>query len=229
MEKDTVTTVFTSCGRFGLLQRTLYSFLKFNTYPVEKIIIIENSGLPEAEQILLDIINDIEDKRFIDKFQLIINETNIGQVSSIDKAYGHVETEYIFHSEDDWEFFDYGFIEKSLGVLKQEPKIVNINLRVRFDGERGSMHPLEPFTKQTDNGIIYHEYTRDYLNEWHGFSWNPGLRRLSDYNLIKPYINHINEQGVGQKYRELDYKSGCLEMFYCRHIGQNSVTPKSNM
>ena len=139
------------------------------------------------------------------------------------------ETEYIFHSEDDWEFFDSSFIEKSIEVLKEDPKIVNINLRVRFDGERGSMHPLEPFTKSTKNGIIYHEYVRDYLNEWHGFSWNPGLRRLDDYNKIKPYKNYVNEQGVGQRDRTLDYRSACLEKSYCKHIGQNSITPKSNM
>ena len=219
-----VTVVFTSCGRFNLLKKTLESFMRFNTYPVEKIIIIENSGILESKEVLERIV-----KKYEDNFQIIVNDTNIGQVASIDKAYGFIETEYIFHSEDDWEFFDSNFIEKSIDVLNEDPKIININLRVRFDGERGSMHPLEPFTKQTKNGTIYHEYTRDYLNEWHGFSWNPGLRRLSDYNLIKPYINYNNEQGVGQKYRDMDYRSACLEKFYCKHIGQNSITPKSNM
>ncbi|MHA2084105.1 MAG: glycosyltransferase family 2 protein [Candidatus Thorarchaeota archaeon] len=219
-----VTAVFTSCGRFNLLKKTLESFIKFNTHRLEKIIIIENSGILESEEVLERMV-----KKFENKFQIIVNETNIGQVSSIDKAYSFIDTDYIFHSEDDWEFFDYGFIEKSIDVLESDDKILNINLRVRFDGERGSMHPLEPFTKQTKNGIIYYEYKRDYLGEWHGFSWNPGLRRLSDYDLIKPYITYTNEQGVGQKYKELDYRSGCLEKFYCRHIGQNSVTPKSNM
>lgn len=222
MEK--VTVVFTSCGRFNLLRKTIDSFIKFNTYPVEEIIIIENSGILDSKEVLEHITS-----KHKYNFKIIINETNIGQVSSIDKAYSFINTEYIFHSEDDWEFFDYGFIEKSIDILKHDPKIVNINLRVRFDGERGSMHPIEPFTKQTNNGIIYYEYVRDYLNEWHGFSWNPGLRRLSDYNLIKPYINYTNEQGVGQKYRDMDYRSGCLEKFYCKHIGQNSITPKSNM
>jgi len=221
---DKVTAVFTSCGRFNLLKKTLESFMRFNTYPVDKIIIIENSGILESKEVLERMV-----KKYEDTFQIIVNDTNIGQVASIDKAYGIIETEYIFHSEDDWEFFDSNFIEKSIDVLNEDPKIININLRVRFDGERGSMHPLEPFTKQTKNGIIYYEYKKNYLGEWHGFSWNPGLRRLSDYNLIKPYITYTNEQGVGQKYKELGYKSGCLEKFYCRHIGQNSVTPKSNM
>jgi GT2 family glycosyltransferase len=219
---DKVTVVFTSCGRFGLLERTFNSFIEKNTHPIEKIIIIENSGTEGSEEKLKEIIKD-------QNVELVINETNLGQVTSIDKAYNLVDTEYIFHSEDDWEFIGSGFIEKSLEVLKHDNKVTNINLRVRFDGERGSMHPLEPQAYETDGGTIYHKYVIDYLNTWHGFSWNPGLRRLSDYNLIKPYINYTNEQGVGQKYRELGYKSACLEKPYCRHIGQNSITPKSNM
>lgn len=220
---DKVTVVFTSCGRFSLLTRTFNSFIEKNTYPIEKIIIIENSGINESGDILNNMVKDYDGD-----VEIVINETNIGQVSSIDKAYNLVDTEYIFHCEDDWEFIDNEFIEKSMDVLKHDEKISNINLRVRFDGERGSMHPLE-FTKQTESGNIYHEYKQNYLNEWHGFSWNPGLRRLSDYIMIKPYIDYVNEQGVGQKYKELGFKTACLEKFYCRHIGQNSITPKSNM
>ena len=218
-----VTAIFTSCGRFHLLKKTLESFMRFNTYPIHEIIIIENSGIPESKEIL---------ERMSSKYEnitIVINETNIGQVASIDKAYSLVETDFIFHSEDDWEFIDGGFIEKSMEVLNHDNKIININLRIRFDGERGSMHPLIPFTKQTKSGIIYHEYVRDYLNEWHGFSWNPGLRRLSDYQMVRPYVNHTNEQGVGQKYKDLGFKAACLEKFYCKHIGQNSITLKSNM
>lgn len=217
-----VTVVFTSCGRFHLLKDTFKSFMEKNTYPLKKVIIIENSGIPESKEIIEQMIKGFTN------VEVVVNDTNIGQVASIDKAYSLIDTEYIFHCEDDWLFFDGGFIEKSIDVLEHDNKLVNTNVRVRFDGERGSMHPIE-FTKQTKNGTIYHEYQVNYLGEWHGFSWNPGLRRLSDYNLIKPYSNYINEQGVGNKYKELEFKSACLEKFYCKHIGHNSVTPKSNM
>lgn len=217
-----VTVVFTSCGRFHLLKETFKSFMEKNTYPIKKIIIIENSGITESKEILEQMVKGI------DNVEIVINETNIGQVASIDKAYSLVDTEYIFHCEDDWLFFDEGFIEKSIDVLEHDSKIINTNIRIRFDGERGSMHPIES-PKETKNGTIYHEYQINYLGEWHGFSWNPGLRRLSDYNLIKPYSTYTNEQGVGKKYKELGYKSACLEKFYCKHIGHNSITPKSNM
>lgn len=217
---DKITCVFTSCGRFDLLQRTIESFKKFNTYPIESFIVIDNSELNGAYDKIVYMFHP-------DDVLAIVNDQNIGQIASIDKAYSWVKTDYIFHSEDDWEYFDYGFIEKSLDILKYNDKITNVSIRVRFDGERGSMHPISNM-KTTTNGTNYFEYLPNYLGTWHGFSFNPGLRRLSDYNLIKPYKQYINEQGVGQKYRELEYISACLENFYCKHIGTNSSTPKSN-
>lgn len=218
---ETISCVFTSCGRFDLLERTFKSFVQQNTYPIQEYIIIENSALPNAEAAL---------KKFLDpslNVKIIINETNIGQVASIDKAYSFVKSDYIFHCEDDWEFFDSGFLEKSLDVLQFNPKLTNVSLRIRFDGERGSMHPVSD-KMSTTNGTIYHEYLPAYLGIWHGFSWNPGLRRLSDYLKVAPYKQYQNEQGVGKVFYEMGYKSACLEKFYCKHIGTNSTTSMSN-
>lgn len=221
MEMEKITTLFTSCGRFNLLRETIHSFLEHNTYPIEKYIIIDNSTVISAEENIKNIVKDL------DNVEIIINKENIGQVASIDKAYANIDTEYIFHSEDDWLFFDTNFIEKSLDILKERSDILNINLRVRFDGERGSMHSIiGPFL--TKNNTIYYEYQQNYLNEWHGFSWNPGLRRLSDYKLVGNYKQFNNEQGFNKKYKELGFRAACLERFYCKHIGGNSVTEKSN-
>jgi GR25 family glycosyltransferase involved in LPS biosynthesis len=218
--RDPVSVVFTSCGRFDLLRRTVDSFKKNNTYPINQFIVIENSGNQSCLSILEDIFTNLDAK-------IVINDENIGQVASIDKAYSFVKSEYIFHCEDDWEFFDRNFIQKSLDVLKCDSYIVNVNVRVRFDGERGSMHPVSE-AKKTERGIVYHEYMPNYLGAWHGFSWNPGLRRLSDYNLIGNYKKYGEESRVGQFYYENGKKSACLSKFYCYHIGQNSSTEKRN-
>lgn len=216
-----VTAVFTSFGRLDSLSKTINSFIKYNTYPIDKYIIIDNSTIPNIYDGIKSIVKDLNNTL------ILVNEENIGQVASIDKAYSYVDTEYIFHSEDDWLFLATQFIEKSLAVLEYDSNLVNINLRIRFDGERGSMHPvLGPF--KTPNNIIYYEYEQNYLTEWHGFSWNPGLRRLADYKLIGNYKKYINEQGVNAIYKELGRKSGCLENYYSKHIGGDIVTAKSN-
>ena len=216
-----ISVVFTSCGRFDLLRKTLNSFIKYNTHPIEKYLVVDNSTNPDTITNLQDIFKDLPNTTFI------INETNIGQVASIDKAYSLVETKYIFHCEDDWEFYDYGFIEESKEILGSNDFIVNINIRKRNDGPKGSFHPIEgPFT--TESKKIYYLYQLSYLGVWHGFSWNPGLRRLKDYNKIKPYKQYVNEQGVNEKMKSYGFRAACLSKQYCFHIGENSITPKSN-
>jgi GT2 family glycosyltransferase len=217
-----ITAIFTSCGRFNLLRRTLESFIKNIDLEIEKIIVIDNSTFDHAETELRSISESIKTPLYY-----VLNDENIGQVSSIDLAYAYVDTEYIFHCEDDWEFFDTGFLKLSIELLKERSDIVNINLRVRFDGEKGSMHPISEMMT-TSSGLKYHEYLVNYLGAWHGFSWNPGLRRKKDYDLIKPYKQYIEESGVGKKYKDLGYVAACLEKSYCKHIGTNSSTPKSN-
>lgn len=217
-----VTAVITSCGRFDFLEKTLESLVKYADTSFDKIIIVDNSTNPDTEQHIKAISEKIETPLY-----LLANPVNIGQVSSIDLAYSYVDTEYIFHCEDDWEFFDTGFLELSIKLLEERSNVTNVNLRVRFDGEKGSMHPVSNLM-ETSTGVKYHEYEINYLGAWHGFSWNPGLRRKKDYDLIKPYKQYGEESGVGRKYKELGFVSACLEKSYCKHIGTFSSTPMSN-
>jgi GT2 family glycosyltransferase len=219
-EKNDVSVVFTSCGRLELLEKTIKSFLKYNTYPIDKYIIIENEKQENTEHVVSEIFKDLN-------FLLIINDENIGQVSSIDKAYSFINSEYIFHCEDDWEFYNKDFIQYSIDVLKHNKKYINVNIRKRFDGEKGSMHPISE-KLYTDSNTCFHEYELNYLGTWHGFSWNPGLRRNSDYKFIKNYKQYKDEAGVGNFYKEHGYLAVCLEEEYCKHLGTNSSTFKSN-
>ena len=127
---EEVTLVITSCGRFDLLKRTLDSFFEKNTYPIKKIIITEDST--EGKK-LENLISQYENEKNKHNFCLIINETREGQLRSIDKAYNEVDTEYIFHCEDDWIFLKKGFIEKSLKLLKEDRTLLTVGLRSRKD------------------------------------------------------------------------------------------------
>jgi GT2 family glycosyltransferase len=208
---DNVTVVITSTNRLDLLERTIKSFKKYNTYPIEKYIIIDDSTQVTAEQI----------DRLLPDSHIIINPTNIGQSASIDKAYSYVTTDFIFHCEDDWEFFDESFIEKSIDVLNERPDIYNINIRIMNDGEKGSSHPVSKTAQKTVNGTIYYEWEQEYIKMWHGFSWNPGLVKLSNYIKMQPYVQYLNEKGINKRYKELGFLAASLEKPYCRHIGKN--------
>jgi hypothetical protein len=219
--KNSITLVVTSCGRLNLLQETLESFMFYADIKPNKCIVIENSGLINKEDLLPYVKN-------LDNPEILINETNIGQIRSIDRAYSFVDTEYIFHLEDDWKFYETGFMEKSLDVLKHIPNIININLRRRFDGTRGSMHPINSESLITSNNTIYHTYQYNYNNVYHGFSFNPGLRRTSDYKILGLYQNYGNEERIGDFYYHHGYQAACLEKSYCYHLAEHFTSQGAN-
>ena len=208
-----ISVVITSCGRFDLLEKTIQTFLKYNTYEhINQFIIIDDSGNPDTKNSIENITSNCG---FQFEPQIILNEKNIGQVSSIDKAYENVINDYIFHMEDDWEFYDYGFIEESLAILETYPEIMIVWLRNHNDTNG---HRLE----KLDN----YDFKLPKLNcgNWHGFTWNPGLRRLSDYNLVKPFHKNANsEEKASVFYMKKGFRSAISkkELGYVKHIGNN--------
>jgi hypothetical protein len=215
-----ITFALTSCGRPDLLEKTMDSFFEKNTYPITKYIIIEDSNI-------LGINNHLKEKYKKYNVEWIENELKLGQIKSIDKMYSKINTEYIFHCEEDWFFTKESFIEKSLEILENDTKIVNVWLRNLHDTNG---HPVEDEIFNA-NGVNYRLLSLGYLNVWHGFSFNPGLRRLSDYNLIKPYFGLVDikiinsgvyidfEAEAGIKYKELGFRSVILTEKHVEHIG----------
>jgi hypothetical protein len=104
-----VTIFITSFNRPDLLKITLESFLKYNTYPIKEAIIIDDSGIQNINDFVYDILPF--------PCKLIYNPVRIGQMKSIEKGIPFITTPYTFHCEEDWEFYDYGFIEKSFEIL----------------------------------------------------------------------------------------------------------------
>ena len=154
------------------------------------------------------------------KRDLVKNDLRLGQIKSIDRAYSMVDTPYIFHCEDDWEFYRTGFIEESMKILETEPDIMQVWLRDRNDTNG---HPI---IWKENYGIMKTNYKRT----WHGFSFNPGLRRLSDYQKIAPYSQHTefnfkapweSEIAIGKLYHQMGMKAAILPNGYVKHIGEN--------
>jgi len=227
---NNVTVVLTSCNRPNELSITLKSFFKFNTYPIKKIIIIDDSGINKCIDNCIKYIPDNIDKK------IIYNEHNIGQIKSIDKAYFFIDTEYIFHCEDDWEFYDYGFIEKSLNILESNDKVFTVWLR-KYNNFRVNMNG-HPINKE----IINNEYRilgvfKERTNIWCGFTFNPGLRRFKDYQKFMPYCNFINSKycncgGVEQALSNIYYSNNYVSVItlnkngFVKHIGWDNPTKK---
>lgn len=217
-EDSKVTVVITSYNRLDLLKTTINSFNKFNTYPVKEIIIIEDSGIPSVHEHV---------KKEYSKYKLILNTANIGLVESIDKAYAEVTTPYVFHTEDDFLYLKYGFIEKSLKVLESNGQIMQVWLSNRH-GE-----PLDDEVLTVD-GVQYKMVnTNGMCGVWHGFTFIAGLRSMEGYQKTKPWTQwsdpkdglSLRECKIGWEYFRLGYKAACLlDIPYCEHTGNYRTT-----
>lgn len=217
LESD-VTIVITSCGRLDLLKTTLQTLDKNNTYPIKKVIITEDAGKN-------DVINAIP-KHWEEYTTFLINPQNLGQLACIDKAYEQVDTPYIFHCEDDWEFYRPGFIEDSMMILQEQPQTMMVWLRSFYHDiqPRHSFHYLgNRETIKNERGAFYE--IKSNSQEWRGFSFNPGLRRLSDYQKIAP-VNRFESSGSGEsklsiEYEQMGMRAVILENDAVAHLGYN--------
>ena len=172
-DNSDVTVVLTSCNRFDLLEKTLTSFFEHNTYPIRQFILVEDSGKDE--------VRDAIPPKYRDRINLIINQPQLGQVASIDKAYRLVETDYIFHCEDDWLFYRPEFIEDSKAILKAEPQALMVKLRSYHHDliYYGARALVLSDRKITEN--VAHYRVNTTLPHSQYFSFNPGLRRRAQY------------------------------------------------
>ena len=113
-QESDITLVVTSCGRLDLLKLTLESFDRFNTAPIREVFITEDSG-DEAVRAAIP-------PNWLEHCTVFVNKPKLGQLASIDLAYSKVSTPYIFHCEDDWEFYRPGFVEDSRTILEGGPR-----------------------------------------------------------------------------------------------------------
>jgi glycosyltransferase involved in cell wall biosynthesis len=195
-----VTVVITSYNRLDLLETTINSFNKYNTYPVKEIIIIEDSGIKDVHEKL---------KTKYPNYKLILNEENLGAYESIDIAYSHVTTPFVFHCEDDWEFDKSSFIEPSIKILESNKKIMQVWLA---NHEKQKIHPEIYYAEDIPYQIVGGDGT------WEGFTCHPGLRSMEGYNKTKPWTQwsspddylSLRECKVGWAYRDLGYKAAAL-------------------
>lgn len=209
MNKD-VTLVITSCNRIDLLEKTISSLEEYNTHNFKESIIIDDSG-DENCKILLE-------KLYGDRYKLLFNFPPLGQIASIDKVYSYVKTPFIFHCEDDWRFLKKGFVESSLDILESDKSILQVHIRSHNDLNG---HPIMEDSLRLVKGHKIADLSFDYMGTWNGFSFNPGLKRIEDYDLlVNGYCSVGHEACVSRKYKELGFKACVfLDKYYVEHIG----------
>lgn len=217
MEKITVT--LTHYRRLDHLRRTVHSFLNTNKYPIDQFLIIDDSGD--------SFYNKQVQTEYKEIANVIINDKTIGQRKSIDKMFSLCTNEYIFHLEDDWLFtnqLDTDYIGDSLIILKNNPDINQVWVRHEYDNPHKTIGEVYEIA-----GVKFKYVDPDFRGEWNGFSWNPGLRRKSDYEKFFPDgVQRFKDELQASKHvRNFNFKAVKLENTVCNHIGYDQPTQKN--
>jgi len=84
-----------------------------------------------------------------------------------------------------------------------------------------SCNRLNLLEKTIDSFLSLNNYKTNYGQFWNGYSWNPGLRRKSDYLIMFPdgvsFFEY--EYDCSSHTIKFDYLSVSLEETCCYHIG----------
>lgn len=207
--QDKISFVLTSCGRTDLLDPTLESFFKFNSYKIEKLFLVEDS----VNQSVYEHIKE----KWDDKLELIFNKKKKGQIQSIVDTYNLIKTPYIFHCEDDWVYTRKNFIEDSLKILQTDNKIIQVWLESKESASRLDIFEYGPLQKVGKIG-----FRKVYCKEgweWGYFSFRPGVKRMDDYNLVGGYEKYKNELDIGVTYKKKGFYTVIIENPAVEDIG----------
>lgn len=208
VSRPTVSAVVTSCRRFDLLEKTLRSFLEHNDYPLDEMIVIEDSddsGIYAIEPLLQGV-----------PHRIIFNGGNIGQIASIDKAYAEVRSDYIFHMEDDWQFTRRGFIGRAIEILEAEPEAILVTVRDDADMPRYVRSLRTRHTATASYKLAFPEL--HFL--WHTFTFNPSLLRTRDYRALPAGYRGLGDEAlISRHYKAMGKDLAWLMGGGVKHVG----------
>ena len=206
-----ITVTVTSCGRFHLLKRTIESFWKTNgcLYP---IIISDDSEDTYQHDLILS--------HFGDLCTVLINGKNRGQAANLDDLYERVQSKYIFHMEDDWEFLADNAVADSKRIMEKDDGIGLVQLDLR-----PAYYKVDAVGVEKED---YFEYKTWRIDEnhtwWHGWCGSPHLIRKSDWEKLGKFSQVLCELDYDMVYCKEGLRTVWAKRPYVRHIGYGQST-----
>jgi hypothetical protein len=202
-----ITVVLTSCGRLNELARTLSAFHAH--YKPGRFILMED----KADQSIFDLCADK-----YPHIEVVMNKSQLGQMSSIDKAYSMVSSKHIMHLEDDREAAGSNNIADCLAYLDKDESLSGICLNNMVDVP----------VKYHKYDIHIHGETTFYwmqINshpEWFGYTFNPSILRKSIWDEYGPFKPYISEETLSLKMKKLGRSVAYVTPGHFQHIGYDS-------
>lgn len=216
------TVCITSCERHDLLEKTCASLVL--DIPPKEIFICEDGTAPVPYPEFPGMWGGMEGRH---RVTIITKEKRLGQLDSADRLMQQVSTPYVLWVEDDWEFSEpvSAWLPQCVEILENHPEISTVSLRhTDCNGHPLVKDPRFPFQIQQPG----------WANGFGGFNFNPGLRRLSDYQKMGTYASIagaqttgcVNEANISKAYLSAGYRIADLGRIVVRHTGHGRTKSK---
>lgn len=229
-----ITFTITTCKRYDLFEKTINSFINC----CKDINIID-------EWLLVDDNSTEEDRNKMKKnypfFSFYFKRTEEkGHPKSMNIIKNKVDTAFIFHMEDDWQFFHKdNYISNCLEILTKNDKYGQCLLNKNYGETEKDINIIGGISEKTISGIKYfiHEYCKnedEYKNfykkhgeglnsaYWKHFSFRPSLIKKYIFDMIGDFNEKVGhfEQDYSNRYFEKGFLSVFLDGINCLHIGR---------
>lgn len=208
-----ITLCLTAGGRPDLLEQTLASLLPLSGKYFSQTLFVNDFGDKKSNKVIL---------RHLPDAKIFFHRKQKGHHRSVDELYQAVESELIFHCEDDWVFDPVDFMPDALAVLNADPQISQVCLR-RADCYLSRGYDLNgpDFQSAQAGDVSYKKAVRPTRGGWGYFTFNPTLLRKELWREIGPFKNFYREYDINKRLCELGRPTAYLSPGTCRTIGQH--------
>lgn len=194
-------------SRPDLLERSLESLSEIVASC--KVLAVNDFGDVETNQVF---------QRMCPHGEIIDLGAKAGHHRAADALYERVDTEFVFHMEDDWLFSCQDFISQALKTLQDRPKTSMVCFRAVQDFD----HSAEVLESLEAEALAQHPdfFDLSHMHEdWHGYTFNPHIARLDLWKEFGGFSQFTKERYVSRAVRQLGYTVAYERPGSCVHIG----------
>lgn len=230
-----VTFTITTCKRLDLFEKTINSFLNccLDLNKIDHWLCVDDNS-SEDDKKRMQLLYPF----FTFRWKSL---TEKGHPQSMNIIRDTVKTEYVFHVEDDWQFFNpRSYISECMDVLDSNPAVkqclINKNYAETFDdidivgglmkitkqGVRYFIHEYTPDTQSKTNFVIKYGPNNKNCAYWPHYSFRPSLLKREMWELLGPFNEQIShfEMDYSSRYVKHNFISAFLDSIYSIHIGR---------